>query len=241
VESEGENVTTYANTRGAVLERAYRHWRERGALLHHEVPGKLQSPLTIAISREAGTGGEAVAKRVAESLGWPCYDRELVDKIAEDSGVRADLLEKLDEKRPNWVSECLQGFSDGKQMSGAGYAKRLRDVLLALYFHGDCVILGRGAAQILPHPNTLRVCLIAPRLHRVKQATGRLGVSEEADAKVAEADRHRVDFVKNYFHKDPTELREYDLIVDTSRFDEDCLADILVAAAKARQQLLGDT
>ncbi|MEQ8211526.1 MAG: cytidylate kinase-like family protein [Lacipirellulaceae bacterium] len=236
-------MTTYANARGAALERAYQHWRERGALLqvHPKSAKELPSPVTIAISREKGTGGEVVARRVAQELGWPCYDRELVETIAEDSGVRADLLEKLDEKRPNWIAECLESFSDGKHMSGAGYAKRLRDTLLALYCHGNCVILGRGAAQVLPPANTLRVCLIAPKLFRIREATGRLGVSEKAEKEVAHADRDRVDFVKSYFHKDPKNLRDYDVVLDASRLGEETMVRLLVAAAKAKQPLQDST
>lgn len=228
-------MTTYANARGAGLEGAYRHWRERGALLRTEIPQEKSPGLTIAISREVGTDGGAIAHQVAEQLGWPCYDRELVERIAEDSGVRSELLDKLDEHRPNWVAECLESFSAGKHLSGAAYAKRLRDVLLALYCHGDCVILGRGAAQILPPQQCLRVCLIAPKLHRVTQATGRLGVSEEANQQVAADDRERIEFVKSYFHKDPTDLRQYDLVLDTSRFSEESIVKILVATALARQ------
>ncbi len=231
-------MTTYSTSRGASLERAYRHWRERGVLLNLHLTENVTSPVTIAISRESGAGGGAIAHAIAKQLDWPVYDRELVETIAEDSGVSAKLLDRLDEKLPNWLTECMSGFTSERSMSGVGFAIRLRKVLLALYCHGNCVILGRGAAQVLPAKQTLRVRLIAPKPTRIQRATNRLGIREDAERQVAEIDRGRVDFVKSYFHKDPADVHGYDLIIDTSRFSEPDCGDLILAALKARQGLI---
>lgn len=228
-------MTTFSTSRGAALERAYHHWRERGALLDMRNVKDTVPSFTIAISRERGAGGSAIGHAVAEKLGWPAYDRELVDKIADDAGIRSQLLEHLDEKRPNWLAECLASMSGEEHMSGVGFAIWLRKILLALYCHGNCVILGRGAAQVLPVKRTLRVRLIAPRLYRVRRATNHLGIAEDADRQVAEIDRQRIDFVKSYFHKDPSDVHAYDLTLDTSRFSETQSRDLIAFALEARQ------
>jgi cytidylate kinase len=228
-------MTTYSSSRGAALERAYHHWRERGALFDLSASKETVPAVTIAISRERGAGGGTIAHAIADQLGWPVYDRELVDKIAADSGVRAQLVEQLDEKRPNWIDECLQAFSAEKQMNGASFAIRLRDTLLALYCHGNCVILGRGAAQVLPEKRTLRIRLIAPQLYRVQRATDHLGISQEAERHVAEIDRQRAQFVKTYFLRDPSHVHDYDLTIDTSRFSTTECRDLILLALQARQ------
>lgn len=231
-------MTTYATSRGLGLERAYQHWRERGALLGIPSVEDQGPSATIAISRESGAGGAEIARAVAARLEWPVYDRELVDKIAHDSGVRAPLLQTLDEKRPNWLAECVEGLSEEKTMSGAGFAVRLRKTLIALYCHGNCVILGRGAAQILPAERTLRIRLIAPRPWRVTKAAQHFESPANAGSQVDEIDRGRVDFVKSYFLKDPTDLLGYDLTVDVSRFSASDCSDFILAALAARQRLL---
>lgn len=43
----------------------------------------------ITISREFGSGGRTIGKKVAEKLGISCYDAELIQKIAEESGYTA--------------------------------------------------------------------------------------------------------------------------------------------------------
>ena len=231
-------MTTYSTSRGAALERAFHHWRERGAMLESQASNCSTVPLTIAISRECGAGGSTTACAVAAKLDWPVYDRELVEIIAKDLGTRAQLLEELDEKQPHWLKECLESFSEEKSISGVGYAVNLRQVLLALYCHGNCVIVGRGAAQVLPTKRTLRVRLIAPRLYRVQRATDRLGISDDANREVTEIDRERTEFVKSYFHRDPTEVHDYDLTLDTSRFDLEQCCNLILTALQARRDHL---
>ena len=48
----------------------------------------------ITISREFGSGGRTIGKRVAEKLGIPCYDAELIHKIAEESGFKAEYIKE---------------------------------------------------------------------------------------------------------------------------------------------------
>ncbi len=192
-------------------------------------------PVTVAISRERGAGGRAIAEEVAKKLDWPLYDRDLVDKIAEDSGVRTELLDQLDERRPNWIGEVFHGFSDEKQMSGAGYAVRLHRVLLALSYHGDCVIMGRGAAQLLPANRTVRVAIVAPRPHRIERLSQTLGSEHLAASHADETDKHRVEFVRQYYHKDPLNLDDYDAVFDTSVMSHDECVEQLIAAIHAKR------
>ena len=70
---------------GASLEQALHHWRQRGALLKRDVDEPPPDPLSVAISRECGAGGAAVARALGERLQWTVYDRQIVDSIAEDS------------------------------------------------------------------------------------------------------------------------------------------------------------
>ena len=223
---------------GVGLERALHHWRERGALLPQH-PGQPEpEPMTVAISRECGAGGAAVAAAVGESLGWPVYDRQLVDSIAEDSGVRAQLLECLDEKRPNWFTIGSSSFSSlEKTLSGVGYAMRLRDVLVGLAGHGQCVIVGRGAAQLLSPETTLRLRLIAPRPYRIARVAQQLAINEDDAARwIDHMDKGRNAFVKSYFKRDAGDPSGYDLTIDTSRFALAACAEMAIVALRAMQQ-----
>jgi cytidylate kinase len=221
------------------LERAFQHWRERGALL--ELPShETARPMTVAISRECGSGGSSIAVAVADKLHWPLYDHELLEKIADDTGVHSALLENLDEKRPNWLAESLEGLSHEKHISGAGFAIRIRKILLALYCHGNCVVLGRGATQVLPSEQSLFVRLVAPledRIHRIAQE---MHISaSDARRHVTETDRGRTEFVRSYFNRDPTDPSGYDLVLNTTRFSEQDCIDLVLMALERRRTIAG--
>ncbi len=132
------NYTTSPEHMTEALAQAHRHWQERhGVML----------PFTIAVSRETGTYGAAVAREVANRLGWPVYDRELLQRIADDMGVRHQLIESVDERQVGWLSECLaKGVFAVPAVNQVAYARQLVETLLSLATHGECVIVGRGAA-----------------------------------------------------------------------------------------------
>lgn len=220
-------MTTRSNQLGASLDRAYQHWRERGGLESSPKREASRPPLTVAISRERGAAGTTIAKMLSEKLDWPLYHSELLDHIAAETGLQQDLLEELDERRPNWFSEFIKSFSKEKRISGAGYAILLHKLLAALYMKGNCVILGRGAAQVLPEDRTLRIRLVAPHEHRVRRMAAMLPPDVDAAKHVKQVDHDRRHFVKEYFHIDADECHGYDVTLDTSRFSlEDCCETI---------------
>jgi cytidylate kinase len=212
------------------LGRATSHWTERdeaGTGARASPP----RPITITISREAGAGGSPIARLVATRLGWPVYDYELVQRIAGEMGLRTRLLESVDERQASWVQETLEAFTSGPSVSQSRYVEHLAQTLLALAAHGRCVIVGRGAAHLLPAESTLRVRLVAPRAERVASIGQRLGLSPaEAAERVTKIDRERTRFVKDHFHKDPTDTGWYDLVINTARFPGEKCADLIVEA-----------
>ena len=231
-------MTTYASTIGTGLERAYRHWRERGALLQLPRAEEMITPMIIAISRDYGAGGSEIALALADRLDWPLYDHELLEKIAGDTGVQEQLLENLDEKRPNWLAECLEGFSNERHISGVGFAIRMKKILLALYCHGNCILLGHAAAQVLPADHSLFVRLIAPLQYRIDRIAEKLNIPEhDAKTRVAEIDDGRKEFVRSYFHMDSTDPSTYDLVINTAKFGEAACVDIIVAALERRREI----
>ncbi|MBX3431776.1 MAG: cytidylate kinase-like family protein [Pirellulales bacterium] len=226
---------------GIALERALRHWRERGVLLERELAEAEPEPLTIAISRQCGAGALAVGNAIGERLDWPVYDRQLVDRIAEDAGVRATLLGCLDEKRPNWFVTGISSFNLDKTMSPVGYAMRMRDVLLGLAGHGRCVVIGRGAAQLLPPATTLRLRLIAPRACRVAHVAAQLSLDSAAAGRyVDDMDQGRDSFVRTHFRRDPCDVAGYDLTIDTSRIDVATCAELAITAMESLRRAKRD-
>ncbi len=227
-------MKTTAERLGEAFEQARRHWRRRAAGEGLQVAHAPVRPhFIIAISRECGAGGGEVARAVAARLGWPVYDRELIQKIAGEKGVRTELLESVDEKQTSWVLETLAAFADSKRISSAAFARDVAETLLALAVHGDCIVVGRGAAIILPEATTLRVRLVAPLDVRIARVQKKFGTSEKETARrVRETDAQRKEFVSSHFHRDVTDVQLCDVLLNTARFSTVQCADLIVAALR---------
>ena len=225
---------------GGTLEHLCRHWEERQKSdAAHPESSDGPRAMTIALSREAGVLGTGVAHEVGGLLGWPVYDHELLERVAEDLGVRTKLLESVDERRVGWLTETFESVLGVPHVSESAYVHGLVKTILALGSHGQCIIVGRGAAFILPAQRTLRVRLVAPREDRVAALSKRLNLSEsEANARLAVMDRERKEFVQEHLFKDPTDPQNYDLVINFSRFGVSGCAQLTVHALQCRQDLV---
>jgi cytidylate kinase len=226
--------TNPADHWGATFQHLAQHWEHR-----RQEQASAPSPppaFTVALTREAGALGTSVAQEVGRRLGWPVYDHSLMEQIAEDLGVRTNLVESVDERRKSWLLEMTEHLLAVPTVSETAYLRRLLETVLALGAHGECVIVGRGAAFVLPPETTLRVRLVAPLEERVKVLAERLGLSQqEAERKAVQLDRARADFVRQHFRKDPADPLNYDLFVNASRFTPAAAAACIVEALRDLQ------
>ncbi len=219
------------------FQRARQHWKRGSAgELQMPRPPKPVEPLTVAVSRERGALGSEISRQVGRRLGWPVYDRELISKIAEDSGLREELLASVDEKETSWLADCLGAFSGSQHVSAATYAHQLARVLAAISAHGHCVIVGRGAVALLPERTTLRVWIVAPLPERVSRIEEDMRLSKKvAKQHVQSTDRERGDFVKKHFLKDVRDTHLYDLVLNSSRLGVDNCVDLITRSVELKE------
>jgi cytidylate kinase len=220
---------------GEAMEQARSRWRQlKNEPLDLPMP-KPEPKLTIAISRECGAEGSAMAVALGERLNWSVYDRSLLEKIAEDAQVSSELLESADEKHNPWLLGCLQGFLSGPTAADR-YIAHLSKVIGAVGAHGNCLIVGRGAHILLPQQTTIRVRLVAPRTVRIARIRERLDLSRpEAERHVTKVDRERAHFVKKHFQKDASDAGIYDIVLNTGSFTIEQCMDLIVQAVDQRK------
>ena len=152
------------------------------------------SSRVITISREFGSGGRTVGKKVAQALGLPCYDRELLQKIAQESGFNENYVKDAGEYAPG-------GFL-ATAFSHRGFAPTNEDylwevqyrVITELAAQGPCVIVGRCADYILRgKADCLRVFIHADldfRARRIVEVYGEREASPEQ--RIRDKDRKSV-------------------------------------------------
>ena len=212
--------------------RAMQHSEARRGVPAGNSPLAAPPPtMSVALSREAGAGASEVAAELQRRLGWEVYDHQLLERIARAMKVRVGLLESVDERHVNWLQEMMQMLSAGRAGTESSYVAHLTETLLALAAHGQCIIVGRGAALVLPDSSTLRVRLVAPLKYRITQLGRKQGLSREAARRFVETtDRERTKFLKDHFHKDAAAADNYDLVLNTARFSPPACAELIIAA-----------
>lgn len=223
---------------GAVL-KAVQHWESQRAR-----SGELNLPaspaaITIAVSRQMGARGSDVAHAIGQRLSWQIYDHELLEYIAKEMNLRVSLLESIDERRVSWLEECVEAFGEARTVSESSYVRYLVETMLSLSTHGNCIIVGRGAAHLLPFETTLRLRLVAPLEHRIHVVAKALNLSrQDATRRIEMTDQNRLRFLKDHFHKAPDDPENYDLVLNTVRFSvEECVDLVLEGVARLRSQL----
>jgi cytidylate kinase len=221
---------------GTTFQHLETHWEHRRQEQAATSASSSAPAFTVALTREAGALGTSVAQEVGRRLQWPVYDHALLEQIAKDLGVRTNLVESVDERRKSWLLEMTEHLLAVPTVSETAYLRHLVETVLSLGAHGECVIVGRGAAFVLPPETTLRVRLVAPLEERVKVLAARLGLSQqEAERQAVQLDRARAEFVRQNFRKDPADPLNYDLFVNVARFTPATAASCVVEALRGLQ------
>ena len=106
----------------------------------------------ITIGREFGSGGRTIGREVAERLGIPCYDHELIEKLAQESGLSRDYIKNESEyaSHSSWTAVAFSSVRSLGVPSNQDYLWAIqRKIILELGEKEDCVIVGRCADAIL--------------------------------------------------------------------------------------------
>ena len=196
----------------------------------------------VTISREYASGGRDVGRMLAEQLGLPLFDKEIMHLASEKSGLPADFVEKHGEKVPSRFLQNLQRLSlnapgtrlnsaynslaVAKSMARSSTAKNDADLLFQVQAdaikeiasEGGCVIVGRCAGYILrDNPNLLSVFIRGHFDDRVQRAIDVYGYAEKTAAKdVQRVDKHRANYYQFYTTQQWGATCNYDLVINTS-------------------------
>jgi cytidylate kinase len=199
-------------------------------------PFPRQTPFTIAVGRQMGARGTSVGRAVGRLLDWAVYDQELLEQVAREMNVSSDRMASVDEKTMSWIQECFGALTSAPSVSEDSFVHHLLETVFTLGAKGECVIVGRGAAHILPAATTLRVGLVASLEDRIEVLHQQLGVTrEQAARQIEEIERERVRFIRDHFLKDPLDPNNYDMVLNSSRYTVDECAGLIVQGLRRLQ------
>ena len=202
----------------------------------------------LTLEREYGSGGGAIAEKMAKRLGWKLWDQLLTEEIARRLDCDCRAVEEHQERRDPAYYRLLKAFMRGS-FEGSLNAPRLKmvdtdcvrqvveQILPTVAEAGNCVIVGRGSAYILGHrPDAFHVFIYAPFRERVRrlQATGQS--EKEAIESAETVDRDRADFIKQYFDVEWPGRHRFHLMVNSALGEDAAVEIILDALARYTKQ-----
>jgi len=197
----------------------------------------------ITISREFGSGGRTIGHLVAEKLGIPFYDKELVEHIALESGFAPHYIEEHGEHSPGgsifsyaFAHQSVPGVMNG--LSTADFLWNVQcSVILQLAEKGPCVIVGRNADYILKdREDTLHAFIHASKEFRADRIVRLYGESEKSpEARLNEKDKRRKVNYHHYTGRTWGMSQNYDISLDSSVLGVERCADILVSLMKDKE------
>jgi cytidylate kinase len=200
---------------------------------------RLPAALTIALSREAGARGTSIARRVGEKLGWQVYTQDMLEYLANQGNLQQEILEQLSPPARAWVEEQLARWQGAAAQGSATTFREIARLILALAVQGEVILIGRGAGLLLPPATTLHVRIYAPLAERIAYMSQWLRLTtDEARQEVLKRDERRNHFVDTHFHYKAHEPYRYDLLLNSSLLGEELCAELIVHAARGKQDLL---
>jgi cytidylate kinase len=209
-------------------------------LFRRDAASAVSRAMVVTISRQLGSGGTHVARLVAKELGFPLYDKEIVEHVATLSGADPSQIANMDEHRPDFWGNLVLQLLEGRRPTEASYLRALVRAMKEIAQQGDAVVLGRGATCILK--SSFRVRLVAPEALRIKRIADIHQVDErKARRMVMESDRERAHFIRAFFGCDPCDCLLYDLVVNTERCTLDHAAALVVRGFLDRRASLVET
>ena len=183
----------------------------------------------ITISREFGSGGRTIGKRVAAQLGIPCYDNELLQKIAEESGFQQEYIKEAGEYSPGGL--LSNAFSHrGSAMNDADYLWQIQyRIITQLAEKGPCVIVGRCADYILrDKADCLRVFIHADIKFRAECIVREYGErTESPEQRIKDKDKRRAAYHRFYTDMKWGHAQNYDLTLNSGTLGLDKCVEII--------------
>lgn len=173
----------------------------------------------ITISREFGSGGRTIGKMVSEKLGIPCYDAELIHKIAQESGFSENYIKNAGEYTPGgFLSSAFANRSFGP--TNEDYLWNIQyKIITELAEKESCVIVGRCADYILKDKaDCLKVFIHADMDFRAERIVKVYGEREVApEERLRDKDKRRAAYHRFYTNMKWGCAQNYHICLDSGK------------------------
>lgn len=223
-----------------LIDRQIKKWElEKKAREEQQAPKQKEVLPIITVSRERGSSGSFLARRLAEEFEFQLAHRQVIDIICSNSGFRRRVVEALDEKTKSQIESWVEGLMHDHYVDSSDYFKHLHHTIIALARHGGLVVVGRGANFVLTLQTGFHIRVVAPERRRVERIMEFANLDKKAAQNaIDKSDEERAEFIKDGFGYDINDPHYYDLVINTGFIDiEDAVQIAIEAIGKKFEKL----
>lgn len=209
----------------------------------------MKEPFVITLSREVGSGGRTIGRKLAERLGVRFSDKELVDALQAKLNLTAERIEEMKGKKKRWLDDFIQLVApvpmsgmivdgDSDYITEYNLSKDVNDVFEAekeilngIADEGSCVIAGRSGFFVLKnHPNKVDILITASRENRIARIMRKQNLSrEQTEDVINSVDKARDNYVKRYTGQSRYDARNYHIVLNMDYLTEDKAVDLIMS------------
>jgi predicted nucleic acid-binding Zn finger protein len=197
----------------------------------------------VTIARGFGSGGKEIGVKLAQRLGIPCYEHQILQMASESSGINESLFNLVDEKVT--ISDKFKGVpfnyvvqpSDKRFTSNANLFNIQSEIIRKLATETSFIVIGKCADYVLKDfCNVASFYIEAPRADCVASIIKKMGVTEpEANRLITKTDKYRADYYKHYTNGNYwTNPVNYDMTLNSARVGRDRCVDVMENYVKAK-------
>ncbi|MBR4166655.1 MAG: cytidylate kinase-like family protein [Bacteroidales bacterium] len=200
----------------------------------------------ITISREVGSGGRTVGRKLAKKLGVRFCDKQLIRELVNMFGLNEGEIERIKGKKQNWLEDLFsrispefgsemfipRGVEEPPVVTSNEIFENEKQIIRSIAEESSCVIAGRSGFFILKdHPNKLDVFIHASRQKRIERVMRRQELTEKKAEEVIDyVDKARDNYIQKFAGTSRYDLRNYDLVLNMDYMTEDEAVECILKA-----------
>ena len=193
--------------------------------------------LIITISREFGSGGRKIGEEVAKKLGINYYDKAIIDKAAQSSGLSPEFIEKEEQTFSNSILFNLATSGGQFGVSGTSLVDKIyvseSKAIKDFADKGSCVIVGRCADYVLRDKKCFNVFVYADDTFKMKRIVNDYGFDDKQVSKLIKTrDKTRARHYNYYCDRLWGDRKNYHLLINSAAYGIDKASDLIIEAAK---------
>ena len=185
----------------------------------------------ITISRQYASGGRTIGKMVADNLGIPLYDTQIIKETMKKTGLSVEMVEAVEQRVTNsFLFNLAMGVDDAhnymKQIEKAEH-----EIIQKYAEKGPCVIVGRSANFVLEEKDSVNVFIFSDINDRVSYAVNHYDVdAKQAKIMIEKTDRERKMHAMSFYGKEWGNKNNYDFLLNSGKLGIEKCVELIVNA-----------